>query len=93
MKRTELDRKTTNLKNTSIKGGQGPATMRLAVSLRSRGVDLRRGRLYRVLPDRKAKADGYVRIVDGSGEDYLYPANYFTIIHVSSEQALKLFKI
>ena len=65
--------------------------MKLAVSLKSRGVDLRRGRVYRLLPDRKASTDGYVRIIDGSGEDYLYPANYFNIINISSEQALKLF--
>jgi hypothetical protein len=66
--------------------------VKLAVSLRSRGVDLRRGQVYRLLPDRKGSADGYVRIVDGSGEDYLYPADHFTIVSISSEQAMRLFK-
>jgi hypothetical protein len=34
-------------------------------------------KLYRVLPDVAAKAHGFVRIIDESGEDYLYPASRF----------------
>lgn len=37
-------------------------------------------KIYRELPDELAKADGDVRVVDESGEDYLYPASYFTPI-------------
>jgi hypothetical protein len=33
--------------------------------------------VYRVLPDEEAEADGDLRVVDESGEDYLYPADYF----------------
>lgn len=33
--------------------------------------------IYRVLHDEKAESDGDLRIVDESGEDYLYPAEYF----------------
>ena len=39
--------------------------------------DLEPRKLYRVLPDRAASRDGYLRVVDESGEDYLYPASYF----------------
>ncbi len=39
--------------------------------------DLERLKIYRVLPDLSAKKEGYIRIVDESGEDYLYPASYF----------------
>lgn len=39
--------------------------------------DLERLKIYRVLPDQSAKKDGYIRIIDESGEDYLYPASYF----------------
>jgi hypothetical protein len=39
-------------------------------------------KIYRVLPDREAAADGDIRVVDESGEDYLYPASYFTPITV-----------
>ena len=43
--------------------------------------DLQRGRVYQVLPDPDAESEGYLRIVDDSGEDYLYPRSYFTIAH------------
>jgi len=39
--------------------------------------DLEVRKVYRVLPDRAAARDGYMRIVDESGEDYLYPESYF----------------
>ena len=35
-------------------------------------------KIYRVLPD--ADADGDVRVIDESGEDYLYPSEYFVPI-------------
>ncbi len=34
-------------------------------------------KIYRVLPDKDAQADGDMRIIDESGEDYLFPADYF----------------
>jgi len=36
-------------------------------------------RIYQVLPDDDAAADGDLRIIDESGEDYLYPAVYFVL--------------
>jgi len=33
--------------------------------------DLEVRKVYRILPDRAAAKDGYVRIIDESGEDYL----------------------
>lgn len=35
------------------------------------------GKLYRVIPDEDALAEGYLRIVDESGEDYAFLANRF----------------
>jgi len=37
-------------------------------------------KIYRVLPDADAEADGDVRVIDESGEDYLYPSEYFVPI-------------
>ena len=34
-------------------------------------------KLYHVLPDDDAAQHGYIRIIDESGEDYLYPENWF----------------
>jgi len=42
--------------------------------------DLELRKLYQVLPDRKASQDGYLRVIDESGEDYLYPESYFVAI-------------
>ena len=42
---------------------------------------------YRVLPDEDAQADGDLRVIDESGEDYLFPADYFVLIDVSDETA------
>jgi hypothetical protein len=39
--------------------------------------DLELRKIYEVLPDEKAAADDYIRVIDESGEDYLYPAIYF----------------
>src|SRR5205823_9491325 len=42
-------------------------------------------KIYRVLPDEDAAVDGDVRVIDESGEDYLYPAAYFVRIEVPQE--------
>ena len=39
-------------------------------------------KIYRVLPDKDAQADGDMRIIDESGEDYLFPADYFIPIEL-----------
>ncbi len=40
-------------------------------------VALELHKVYRVLPDAEAFQEGDLRIIDESGEDYLYPVNYF----------------
>ncbi len=47
--------------------------------------DLRVGQVYQVLPDEAAARDGYIRVVDESAEDYLYPASYFVPIALPEE--------
>ena len=38
------------------------------------------GKVYRVLPDPRAARDDFVRIVDESGEDYLYHRSHFVFV-------------
>jgi len=45
--------------------------------------DLELRKIYEALPDKRAGRDGYLRIVDKSGEDYLYPESYFTIVKLT----------
>jgi hypothetical protein len=42
--------------------------------------DLEPRKIYQVLPDESAAADGYIRVIDEAGEDYLYPQEYFVEI-------------
>jgi len=52
--------------------------------------DLELRKVYQVLPDARAARDDFVRIVDESGEDYLYPASYFTSVKLP-QKAKKVF--
>jgi hypothetical protein len=45
-------------------------------------VSLEVRKMYRELPDPAAAAKGFVRVVDESGEDYLYPAAYFVEVEL-----------
>lgn len=44
-------------------------------------------KLYRVVPDKRAAKDSYIRVIDESGEDYLYPADFFVVIELPREAA------
>lgn len=37
-------------------------------------------KIYRVVPDVDAADDDDIRVIDESGEDYLYPSSYFVSI-------------
>jgi len=47
--------------------------------------DLEKRKVYIVLPDDKAAKEGYLRIIDESGEDYLYPKSYFILVELPRE--------
>ncbi|HXT61678.1 MAG TPA: hypothetical protein VN696_01450 [Pyrinomonadaceae bacterium] len=49
--------------------------------------DLEVRKVYQVLPDEAAAADDLIRVIDESGEDYLYPANLF--IQIDLPQAVE----
>ena len=39
------------------------------------------GKVYRILPDSRAAKDDLIRIVDESGEDYLYHKSHFVFVN------------
>jgi hypothetical protein len=56
---------------------------RYAVCVRNEECDdLEIRKIYPILPDKEAARDGYVRVVDESGEDYLYPESYFVPVRL-----------
>jgi hypothetical protein len=44
-------------------------------------------KVYAVLPDDCAEARQYLRVIDETGEDYLYPSKYFVPIQVPPKAA------
>ena len=62
---------------------------RFAVCLRNEGyaASLELRKLYRLLDDDTAEAGGRMRVIDESGDDYLYPAEYFA--EVALPEALR----
>ncbi len=67
---------------------------RFAVCIRNKRYEasLERNKIYLVRPDPQAEKDGDIRIVDESGEDYLYPADWFVAVEVPKAVQASLLK-
>jgi hypothetical protein len=65
-----------------------------AVCINNQGypASLELHKIYRVLQDENAARDGDIRIVDESGEDYLYPATNFVVIDLPDEVRVALLR-
>ena len=52
-----------------------------AVCVRNTGneASLELRKLYQVLPDPDGNTDGMLRVIDESGEDYLFPSSFFVL--------------
>jgi hypothetical protein len=51
---------------------------------------LEKRKIYTAIVDAEADRVGMVRVIDESGDDYLYPRNFFSEIHVSPALAKAL---
>jgi hypothetical protein len=49
--------------------------------------DLEARKVYQVLPDREASREGYLRVIDESGEDYMYPSDLFVSVKLPAAVA------
>ncbi len=47
--------------------------------------DLEIRKIYEVLSDENASKEDFIRIIDESGEDYLYPADYFYPVEIAEK--------
>ncbi|WP_337287886.1 hypothetical protein [Candidatus Methylomirabilis sp.] len=67
---------------------------RFAVCVQNKGYEasLERNKIYVVLPDSEAEKDGDIRVVDESGEDYLYPADWFAVVEIPKVVRASLLK-
>jgi antitoxin HicB len=79
---------------TSTRRKAAAAKPRFAVCIRNEGYEalLERNKICPVLPDEEAERDGDLRVVDESGEDYLFSADRFVAIEVPSAVRASLLK-
>ena len=57
----------------------------LCVSNEKYPASLEARKIYQCVPDPQAEAHGQVRVIDESGEDYLYPRGLFIPIEIPKE--------
>ena len=59
--------------------------MRWVICIRNGGykASLEIRKLYKALPETTAEARHFVRVIDESGEDYLYPKDFFLPVELS----------
>jgi hypothetical protein len=85
-KRTESEsvKSSVNATWTEIMKRRKAASRHFAVCIKNTGYpsSLELHKIYRVIPDDDAAADGDIRVVDESGEDYLYPTEWFAEIEL-----------
>jgi hypothetical protein len=52
--------------------------------------DLKLRTVYQVLPDESAAKSNYIRVIDETGEDYLFPASHFVFVDLPPDAAKSL---
>jgi len=61
------------------------ATYVLCVRNEGYEASLEARKIYQIVPDGEAQENSLVRVIDESGEDYLFPASFFVPIQVPEE--------
>ena len=81
MRHTASARRKSNASGISTRSGRPPrhSAARFVVCIDNSGypASLELHKIYRVIADADAAREGDLRIIDESGEDYLYPADWF----------------
>lgn len=59
--------------------GRKKVERQFGVCVKNKGyrASLELRKIYEIIPDAEAQAHGLIRVIDESGEDYLFPATYF----------------
>jgi hypothetical protein len=95
MKHTASAKKSSSARGTSTRTRKTAAAGRqFAVCVDNGGYEasLERNKIYVVRPDKAAEKDGDLRIIDESGEDYLFSADRFVAIDVPAAVKASLLK-
>jgi hypothetical protein len=95
MKHMASAKKSSSAKGTSTrvrKSGTGSRQFAVCVDNDGYEASLERNKIYVVLPDKDAERGGDIRVVDESGEDYLFSADRFVAIDVPAAIKASLLK-
>jgi len=91
MRGTESERRRSNVNVTwiNIVKRKWTVTPHFAVCMKNTGYpsSLVLHKFYGVIPDEDAAEDGDIRVVDESGEDYVYPAKWFAELKASARSS------
>ncbi len=68
-----------------------PAHFVVCLDNRGYPASLETGKIYRFIPDKEAEAEGLIRVVDESGEDYAFDAERFHPINLPAAVEKVLF--
>ncbi len=94
MKRMASVKKSSSARGTSTSRRKSATARRFAVCVRNDGYEasLERNKIYTVVPDEEAEREGDLRVIDESGEDYLFSADRFVAIEVPAAVKASLLK-
>ena len=80
-------------KSSSRSRSDGAAAFAVCVRNEGYPASLELRKIYRVLPDAFGEQHGFIRVVDESGEDYLFPSDYFVAVDLPASLRQKLRRI
>lgn len=96
-KRSSVRRATSipRAKGSSAASGVAPGHPRFAICVRNKDYEasLELRKLYPVLEDEFGAQHGMIRVIDESGEDYLFPNEYFVAVSLPQAVEKRLRKI
>lgn len=71
-----------NTRSSGLSNNPKPTVARFVLCVRNKDypASLELRKVYRLLPDEQAVRNNQLRVIDESGEDYLYPEEYFVPI-------------
>jgi hypothetical protein len=85
-------RKNSSARGTSTSSRRPAAKRRRFAVCEGFEASLERNKIYTVLPDEDAEQDGDLRVIDESGEDYVFSADRFVAIEVPAPVRASLLK-
>lgn len=94
MRHTALAKKKSSANDTSTKRSKKDRQPLFVVCVNNSEypASLEMHKIYRIVPDEDARQEGDFRVIDESGEDYLYPSEWFIPVEVPNKLKTSLLR-